>query len=527
MDSAFYKQHTLPDLITAHAQPSLPEQIGPYKIESRFNKGGMSLLYLGLHPEKRIPAIVKVLSPAYVNNSAALEQFIKEANIISLTNHPNIVKLYESGPWEGGFYIAMELIRGVSLRQFIVQHSLSLKRALEIILQVATALYHLHSHHVIHRDLKPENILITEEGNVKVIDFGIAQLHQESSPISRATQIIGTPNYMSPEQKENPAQVTYASDIYSLGIILYELVLGKLSYGLITLTGLPKTLKGILAKALAISPEQRYQNLFDFMQDLTSYLHSSAFDKEKPGTEQLKEIQEELKKSAQSLCASTPTDWPQVDIGVAKAKHPTPFGLYIDTFKLEDNSYLIALGSTLTNAVSSPVAIGFLKGLFHSAFHSQKAFSLTALATQLNHLIFTSGSEQPLALSLTLLNPLQDTISYVSCGMPSLLHLSPDGNRLNTLHANNPLLGAYQNPTFTQTGDNWNEGDLLILHSLHINEGDDADLSLQATLKQALVEHSLLSAKAQAEQLLSAAEASSAYPLITYNKAVMSIQRLI
>ena len=123
-----------------------------------------------------------------------------------------------------------------------------MRRALEIILQVAYALLHLHSHGVIHRDLKPENILITEEGEIKVIDFGIAQLHEEEKNVTDADRFLGTPNYMSPEQKEDPSSVTFSSDIYSLGVILYELILGKLSFGIINLIALPKGLKKICCK---------------------------------------------------------------------------------------------------------------------------------------------------------------------------------------------------------------------------------------------------------------------------------------
>ena len=106
----------------------------------------------------------------------------------------------------------MEFIQGVSLKQFILQNSLSNKRSLEILLQVAYALLHLHTHGVIHRDLKPENILITEDGGVKVIDFGIAQLDQEDSSLTKITRggLIGTPSYMSPEQKKAPSKASYS-----------------------------------------------------------------------------------------------------------------------------------------------------------------------------------------------------------------------------------------------------------------------------------------------------------------------------
>src|SRR5690349_1252107 len=220
-DNSFYKQNTMPDLIPTDEEFPLPTMIGPYKIESLFSKGGMSLLYLGLDPEIKKALIIKVLSPSYVTHPEAVERFLKEAKVIALTNHPNIVKLHGQGEWEKGLYIAMELIHGISLKQFIMQHSLSMRRALEIVLQVSFALLHLHSHGVIHRDLKPENILITEDGEIKVIDFGIAQLHEEKEKkIEISGRFLGTPNYMSPEQKEDPFSVTFATDIYSLGVIL-------------------------------------------------------------------------------------------------------------------------------------------------------------------------------------------------------------------------------------------------------------------------------------------------------------------
>ncbi|HEY5259155.1 MAG TPA: serine/threonine-protein kinase, partial [Rhabdochlamydiaceae bacterium] len=264
-DKSFYKQPTLRETAPSAAKPSpIPSKIGPYQIDSVLNKGGMSLLYLGLHPETKQPLAIKVLLPAYVTHPEMIERFLQEAEIIALTNHPNIVKLYGQGTWEGGLYIAMEFIQGISLSQFIMQHSLSLKRSLDIVLQVAYALCHLHTHRVIHRDLKPENILITEDGEVKVIDFGIAALHDEGNP-SQSKSFMGTPSYMAPEQKEDSSKASYSSDIYALGIITYELVVGKLSYGVLNLSLVPKGLRTILEKALAVSPKERYQDIVDFI----------------------------------------------------------------------------------------------------------------------------------------------------------------------------------------------------------------------------------------------------------------------
>jgi serine/threonine protein kinase len=280
-------QPTIPTL-TKDVTPLLPKKIGPYKIESLLKKGGMSFLYLGVHPESARPIVIKVLSPKFIKNEIVMQRFLKEADIIRLSNHPNIIKLYGEGKWDQGLYIAMEFIQGISLKQFLLEKSLSLKKALEIVLQVAYALCHLHSHGVIHRDLKPENILITENGEIKVIDFGIAQLIDEE--ISETKHFIGTPVYMSPEQKEDPTKVSFASDIFSLGVLTYELILGKLSHGIINLSLIPKKLRGILEKALAPDPKKRYSDIVDFITDLSEYIRSYAEMEEKKNEEKYDEI---------------------------------------------------------------------------------------------------------------------------------------------------------------------------------------------------------------------------------------------
>lgn len=155
------KQNTSPSSKKLPTKP-IPKKIGPYMVEALLEKGGMSVLYLATHPETKEPITLKVLFPDFVSNPEMKERFLREANIIAMANHANIVKLYGQGEWEGGLYIAMEYIQGISLRQYMLRHMISLKHALEIVMEISHALIHLHAHGVIHRDLKPENILITE-----------------------------------------------------------------------------------------------------------------------------------------------------------------------------------------------------------------------------------------------------------------------------------------------------------------------------------------------------------------------------
>lgn len=540
LDYTFYKQKTIPDLTSHETQLALPEKIGPYKIESLLNKGGMSLLYLGLHPDSRQPLAIKVLSPTYVAHPEAVERFLQEAHIIEMSNHPNIVKLFGQGEWEKGLYIAMEFIHGVSLKQFIMQHSLSMKRAIEIVLQVAYALHHLHSHGVIHRDLKPENILIDEEGEIRVIDFGIAQLRDESERAQSLNEarFLGTPHYMSPEQKENPSSVTFASDIYSLGVILYELILGKLSYGHLNLTSLPKTLRKIATKALAISPQGRYQKISEFIQDITQYLTSGELERERPGSDQIKEMQETIGKATLSLSPTAPPNWTNIDLGLARAK-PTvqiapPSGLYYDFFQLPDNTFLILLAASTSPALESSIHIATLRGMIrmHMQTLSQaapKPFKIAQLAESLNRMISDDSLKLQFALSLLLLDPLQEMLKYLSCGFNSLLHIPQGSHNLKTLSSRNPLLGADPYAAFSDISDNWNSGDILILDSLGLPpETSPQDQSaFEALISEATIENLLLSAQRQAELILKKVSANPLFNTIRYPKAVLSIQRII
>ena len=531
----FYKQTTLPTgPATQSSTPPVPEKIGPYRIESLFIKGGMSLLYLGLHPETRQPLIIKVLSPDYVNHPEMTERFLKETHIIGMTNHPNIVKLYGEGKWEGGLYIAMEFIKGISLRQFIIQKSLSLKRTLDIVLQVSHALLHLHTHGVIHRDLKPENILITEEGEIKVIDFGIAQLHDEiETEKGTNRRWMGTPSYMSPEQKEDPMRVSFSSDIYALGIIAYELVLGKLSFGVINLSLLPRGLQKIIGKALAVSPKERYQDVVEFINDISQYLKSGDVEKERPGTDQLKEAVENVQRAEQALSPTTLPDWQQMDIGLVKSRLPNQIGLYYDLFKFPNNTYALLIAQPLASGVEAAPYIASLRGsitaLLKQRFQDPKStFSLSGFATQLNQLVCEDKMRQQFAFSMLLLNPLREELSFISCGLPSLIHVPVGSQAPRKLSSINPPLGVDPVAAFVEMSDTWNLSDHLFFHSLEVPGSQEAiqGNGLEKKLLEAITDSLLLSPQRQAETILKKISGLPAFASNRHPTLLFCIQRV-
>jgi serine/threonine protein kinase len=466
-ESPFHKQPTLHEAKAFEAPPALPEKIGPYKIESLLSRGGMSLLYLGIHPQTRGLIVVKVLSPAFLKNPEMVAQFLRESKIIGLTNHPNIVKLYGEGEWEGGLYIAMEFIRGISLRQFIEQHSLSMKKSIDILMQVAYALAHLHSHGVIHGDLKPENILMKEDGEVKVIDFGIARIHDEvKKNKGKSSKIIGTPTYMSPEQKENPASISFASDIYALGIIAYELFIGKLSFGVIHLSQVPKGLRLILEKALAISIDERYSNVMQLISDLSNYLKSGGLEKDRPGTDQIKEILESIQKADLALSPSFIATTPHYEGALSRFKALGQTNPYFESFKFPGGSYGFIFAEPLIGGFETAIYLSNLRGMIRAITSTNNHFVFLSFLIELQRMIQLDPLGQKYALTFLILIPARDELQFLSCGMGSLLHLSSSSPQARKLLNNNPPLGTDNRNEWDITIDSWNIGDILVVHTL-------------------------------------------------------------
>jgi serine/threonine protein kinase len=507
-------------------KPLLPKHIGGYKIESLLNKGGMSLLYLGIHPQTHQPITIKVLSRHYLSEPEMVERFLHEAQIIEMTSHPNIVKIYGHGRWEGGVYIAMEFIQGLTLRQLILQQTMSMKRALEIVLQISHALAHLHAHGVIHRDLKPENILLTAQGGVKVIDFGIAALYStddKNLPVKK--RIMGTPAYMSPEQRENPLGVSFNSDIYSLGIITYELVLGRLSHGVIHLALMPRGLQKILSKALQSNPKDRYEDIIDFIHDLSAYLASDEMKKEMRGSDYLGELNESLKEAQQQLIPEKLPVWPRTEMAIASNCSTALSSVYYDFFQ-KNGVYHIVLGESIATGVEGLLYIAILRGMIRAL--SQKTDSAVDLISSLNRLILDEGREQSYALSYVTLVPSENRFSYISCGYSPLWYLPSGASVPRRLAADNLGLGISPDMDVLEIESNWSVGDTMILHTFQAGLSKSIK-DLETDEKQfldALLENFYLAPKQQVEAIFRTVSASKTKQLFERPLTIISVGRV-
>ena len=534
-DNHFYTQDTEP-VLTANRPllEVLPKQVGPYPIESLLSRGGMSILYLSRIPETGQTIVVKVLSPEYASHPDVVAHFLKESEIIALTDHPNIIKLYGQGKWDQGLYIAMEFVQGISLKQFINQQTLSLKSILDFVLQVSYALLHLHTHGVIHRDLKPENILITDQGQVKVIDFGIAQLifDKTGKLFEGLGQFLGTPSYMSPEQKKNPLEVTPATDIYSLGVILYELITGRLSYGTIQISLVPKGLRRIVKKCLENSLTERYDDIVDFITDLTHYLKSEALQQDRSGSEEIKEVLSEISQTHYRLVPLNPPKWPAIDIGLAQSKKEVALNLFYDFIRLANNHYIIYFGECPSNHVDALAYIGYFKGVFGSLIHKYRvgiegACNLDALVNSLSATLVEGKVSPPLSLSILYIVPGAEQFQMVSCGMPSPLHMNYQALNPRALHSNNPPLGESRSTEYSKMSVSWTEGDTIILHTFNTKVQKEEDIrDLDTLLAPLVIEFKHLNPQTQVESLYRRMITLSSFSPETCPRAILIIQRI-
>ena len=197
--------------------------------------GGMGIVYKARQPHLERHIALKVLPEKLGDSPHFAERFSREARTLALLSHPNIVSVYDFGQTAGLYFLMMEFVDGVNLREAMRASRFSPKEALEIVPKICEALHYAHEQKILHRDIKPENILLDSKGSVKIADFGIAKLigetSKESVTLTSTGHSLGTPHYMAPEQIENPTEVDHRADIYSLGVVFYELLTGELPIG--------------------------------------------------------------------------------------------------------------------------------------------------------------------------------------------------------------------------------------------------------------------------------------------------------
>jgi len=264
---------------------------GRYELEEKIGSGGMAIVYKArCHLLKRHVA-VKVLRPELVEDEEFVARFKRESQAAASLSHPNIVNIYDVGEENGIYYIVMEYIKGKTLKEYIREKGkLDWEEAVRIAIQICSALKHAHKNGIIHRDIKPQNILVSEDGTIKVADFGIARAATSATVTMAGANVMGSVHYFSPEQARG-GHVDAKSDLYSLGIVLYEMVTGTVPFEGDTAVSvalkhiqekvkppgelnpdIPRSLQDVIEKAIEKDQNRRYQTAGEMIKDLQRVL---------------------------------------------------------------------------------------------------------------------------------------------------------------------------------------------------------------------------------------------------------------
>jgi serine/threonine-protein kinase len=267
------------------------ENVGPYRIMEQLGSGGMATVFKAYHAALDRYVAIKILHPAFKADPQFFERFKREARIVANLEHPNIIPVYDFNEHHGEPYLVMRYIEGDTLKPHMEGQPLAPEEILRLMRPVCQALAYAHKQGVLHRDIKPSNIMITNDGSIFLTDFGLARMVQAGESTLSQDMMVGTPQYISPEQAQGISSLDGRTDIYSLGVVLFEMLTGQVPFNADTPfatvhdhiytplplpctinPGLDPAVERVLLKALAKEPEDRYQHADELLNALEGTL---------------------------------------------------------------------------------------------------------------------------------------------------------------------------------------------------------------------------------------------------------------
>ncbi len=260
------------------------ENVGPYRLIEKLGKGGMATVFKAYHPSLDRYVAIKALHPAFMEHPGFIDRFEREAKVVAKLDHPNIVPIYDFSEHEDRPYLVLKYVRGETLKARLEKSKLTYKESRHIFRVISSALAYAHQEGVLHRDIKPSNVLMEKGGQIYLADFGLARMTETSQTTLSGQMMMGTPHYISPEQAKGLGGLDSGTDIYSLGVMMYELLVGEVPFQADTpfsvihdhiYSPLPlprdmnpdlnEDIQRAILKSLAKKREDRYENISEMM----------------------------------------------------------------------------------------------------------------------------------------------------------------------------------------------------------------------------------------------------------------------
>jgi len=271
--------------------PFLGREVNGFRVESVIGRGGMGTVYRATQLSLGRPVALKILPEDLKGDAQFLDRFHREAAVLSRLSHPNIVAVYDRGTVDGRPYLVLEYVEGTNLREVLRKGPLPSVEALRLVSSILQALDHAHRHGVVHRDVKPENILLSQGAIVKVADFGLSRLlgPLDQTRLTRTQLVLGTYEYMAPEQRERSRDADARSDLYATGVMLYEMLTGELPIGRFDLPSqrrpgeCDRRIDEIVERSLEKDPERRFQRAEEMAEAVSRVLDRPEAAREPSG----------------------------------------------------------------------------------------------------------------------------------------------------------------------------------------------------------------------------------------------------
>ncbi|HET7010357.1 MAG TPA: protein kinase [Anaerolineales bacterium] len=276
---------------------AIGENVGPYRILEQLGQGGMATVFKAYHAALDRYVAIKVLHPAFLQDPSFQARFQREAKVVARLEHPGIVPIYDFAGAEGRPYLVMKYIEGETLKARLARAPLARDEGLKIVEAAGAALAYAHKHGVLHRDIKPSNILLTPDGDIYLADFGLARIAQAGESTLSNDMMLGTPQYISPEQARGERSLDEGTDIYSFGVVMYEMVVGRVPFSADTPFSIihdhiykplplprsinprvPEAVERVLLKALAKDRADRFASVNEMVNSFRLAVQGKAVD---------------------------------------------------------------------------------------------------------------------------------------------------------------------------------------------------------------------------------------------------------